>query len=495
MLPGVAARAEAPPIGAVGEAGAVAWRIEDPARPRPALAVIVPADDAGDAAAHRQPLLDLAEPVAAIAGWADRIWIVSGTPDATTLRPRPVGTLAVRRHPVHGGWYVAAPGWPEPAPPLPGDGTLALLVGTPSGPVAFLRGGLGDRLLRLRGGAWERLALPESGLPPGPLVAVATGPAAAGLWIAGRDGEGLRWLRLEALDEAVTRRAGSAARAPRWTEGRDAGRGRPRAAVRIGDAPVVVTGRGGRLGLHLVRPEGIVPLADLGATPRGRWSLAGLASGAVLVEERGGDALPVLRRLDAAGAAAAPRELPERPADVAGIVRGPILLAILVFLGMLAASLPREPVEPRPGRAIAPPMRRLLATLVDGLPGALLALLLLDAEPRDLLWLPFLAPAWSLAVPYLVAAGITALLVGAIEIAGFRTPGKVLLGLAIERPDGGTPGLDRRVRRAAVKAIVLLVPAFALVALATPDLRAPHDRLAGTLVTTAAPEPEAPDAR
>ena len=332
------------------------------------------------------------------------------------------------------------PGEPFEAPAPSGVLTVTLLlVHGPDGPGMDLMGRGGERHRLWRGGPGWPGSDPAGPADEAPTLVVADGRP----WIVACVGDQLVF---EPLPVAIDPRVADAAAALEV-----AGDAR-RFAVPRPAGPFAVAGGDG-----LILVEGS-RLVDPDDPPRVRaWTASG-------TEDRVGPLEPV-------------------EVDPSVILRGPIILGTGIFAAVMAGVLGSRP-GPRPeaieGRE-APVGRRLLAAGVDAIPPLAAAALVFGWTPSVLLAsLMLLHPAGL--VPW---AGFTLLWSFAsvvCDLAGGRTPGRLLLGLRLVDAEARPLRRGRAVTRFLLRTIAVAFPPLILFWLAHARGRVIHDLATGSWV-------------
>jgi hypothetical protein len=164
----------------------------------------------------------------------------------------------------------------------------------------------------------------------------------------------------------------------------------------------------------------------------------------------------------------------------------PLLSALVLFvlLGLLFLRELRGRHE-APSVAASRPFdlsRRIVALAIDATPGAIAAMLLLDARPFDLIRVPFSSLDVAAAIPATIVAG-SACLVGFLgEVLTGRSPGKWLLGGEVTRRDGTRAGVVRHFGRNLLKFLAIVAPPLVIPTLLSIDGSGVPERLTGTAV-------------
>jgi uncharacterized RDD family membrane protein YckC len=450
-----------------------------------------------------RPLLRLAQRPQRLAAWGNRLWIVFPQESGGRHPQRETFTLQVRRNPMLGIYYPVPSDRLEVVAPLPGLGKLVGLVGTAQGPVALLlppqwagaevRGGEPGRaavqaletpkLLQLRQERWVELDLPES-FEPGPVCLLAAG---------GEDGSVLYVMTsVRGLPAAVVYARASDGG---WTH-------RPlQLQLWAGTALTSVDGhvavvmdqpRDDQIDIAYLRPGRLLPLAEL-PRPAEAWTVLGVRDGLRLLAYSRRPELR-MRGIDMLSGQVADwvtmstQRIARRPLWHAGIL-------VTVGVGTLLAAVLLRPH--RQGPILLPEdlarlglAWRLLALIIDLLPGALVALLLLRCALADLFRLPMLTADLAHAAPYLVMAGVTVLHSTITELLTGRSLGKGLVGARVVAANGGRPDPRQVLVRNLFKAATLFLPPLAVVALLNPQAQGLGDLVARTVVAgELAPQP------
>jgi uncharacterized RDD family membrane protein YckC len=442
--------------------------------------------DVAMAGAYAETVLALPRRPAALAAWGRSAWLVFDPPAGSARTSREVCTVAA---PPLAPAARAAPASRERLEvlaPLPGAGRLAGFVGTSGGPLALLvpERTPGDRapprLVRLRRGTWEELAVPEW------LAGDGTFHLAAG----GRDGTRPHLLAGPPMGPATPRpvawRLAIGDGSGGWTTMPAPVAGdRVRSLVRVGDQMVAVLRRpDDAIGLRYVRAGGALELATL-PRPPAPWAVLGLADGPRIVSGTR-PAGPTMQRVDRLTGAAGPAVRVEPPPiDVMERLRLPAMIAVAVvaFTAVLVFR-PGRPTTLRlpPGRAPLPASARLCAFAVDLVPGGIMTMVLLGCRPTDLLGIPLLTVTFQQSVPYIVMAGFTMLHSTVTECFGRPSLGKAILGARIVTVDGATPRAAQILPRNLVKTVLVLVPPLAVIMLLNPNGQGLHDLAVRTVV-------------
>lgn len=408
----------------------------------------------------------------ALAAWDNQLWLAFQEQDRLD-----VFTVDVVRNAAFGGWYHEPADRLRPVPAIEPSGTLAGFVGSSQGPVALIHdAGSGARLVQLRGDRWQPLPLPD-GLDPDATLRLAAGGA-----------EGQVLLVLEA--PSGTARCVVHRRDPQGAWSAHESRfslDELRGSCRVGSAiALLLEGpRPGACRIEYLRTTGLLPLVGFTVPAAQRCALIGFRSGLVLIDEdRGGGSWS--RRIDALAAESGPRErLSPRPLITGRMLHWPVLAAALIA-GLMVVLL----LGPRPGGGVTLPAEmvplsaagRMAALMVDGAIAGTAVILLLRCAPSELLRSPLLSSDLGRSIPFLLTAGLTVALGTAGELMTGRTPGKALLGARVVAANGASPSVAAILVRNLFKAIVLLVPVLAIIALLSPNAQGLGDLIARTVV-------------
>ena len=468
-----------------------------------------PLGEADRAAPVRRVAARFASDPEAIAAVGDSLWLVfppetvaDAAGAAGSLARREVLTLSTRRNPAVGHWYSVPPVGADPRPslevplvPRRGGAAAGELLGFAldgpaerPAPWILLGGGpaerlgvrlatgdaspFGLRLFRLAGPAWEEVTPPEEAALAGArLVRTSAGEVSliandrtdGRLRRFDRDGESWTSTELE-ID-------GAALVAWLLVDGRDA----------------VATRREATLDLTYLRRPPARPLAWTSLpVPIAAWTIVGGRDGATVISGLGENAtrtrIPALGTFaDAEVAAFA------APGFGSGAwIHLPPLSALVLFvlLGLVFVRELRGAGE-APSVAASRPFelpRRVAALAFDAAPGAIAAMLFLDARPLDLVRVPFSALDVSAAIPATLVAGSACLLGFLGETVTGRSPGKWLFGGEVTRRDGTRAGPVRHLGRNLLKFLALVAPPLVIPTLLSNDGSGVPERLTGTAV-------------
>ena len=427
----------------------------------------------------------------AMAAWGNQLWLIfetSGRRDVLTTR--------VYRNPVVGGWHHQPRDRFRAVGSLEPRGELVDATGTPDGPIVLLRptararsgvragkGSVasepvlqGPRLLRLVGRQWVDVPMPE-GFDPGPACRLVAG------------GQHGRILIL--LDESPDRTAIVAYRLDAggsWTRNdlpMPAGRIRALTAVGPAVALVTQTAATDSLDIAYLRPWQFLPLAAL-KTPPAAWTVLGLRDGLAVVESSMDGHLS-MRRIDpVSGRVGESRPMVPEPLMTARVLHRPLLFALAVtavmVVGLFRPPPAKATVSLPASQVILGPVPRVLGVSVDVGVSAAVTLIVLRCPPADLARMPLWSTDLVQSVPFLLTLALTLLHSTVSELMTGRTLGKMFLGARVVAVDGAAPTARAILVRNLFKALVLLVPVLAVVALLNPHVQRLGDFMARTVV-------------
>jgi uncharacterized RDD family membrane protein YckC len=442
-----------------------------------------------------RPMMDLPRMPVAMTAAGHQVWLVFEATSAKRGRQFEMYTLEARRHQIHGGYYPVPHDRLEIVAPLPVGNALAGLVATDRGPVVLVMpDGTAEadpdpdeppdaantpKLLRLTSGRWQPMELPPDFACNGGCRLVAAGESGELLWLLGHDPE--------ADDRTIVHQRAVDGTWSRFTV--DLELHTETAIQRVGtQVAAILPGEGGRRIVYL-RPNevlalGTIEMADEPALPMG------MADGVrviTLTSDRG----LTTRWVDGlTGQVSQVHDLALQPIDTMSSLRIPVVLAVTIFaLVMIVVLRPTagDPVSLPAGVQVLAPMTRLGALLIDMLPGAVLAVLILEVRPIELLGLPLMTFTFEDSLPYILMAAFTMAHSIPAEAFSRRTLGKAILGGHVVRADGGRPSVIRLLIRNAIKTVIVLVPPLGLIVLVNPNRQGLND-LAGRTVVVDSPD-------
>jgi uncharacterized RDD family membrane protein YckC len=472
-------------------------------------------DDRGAALMHASPLgeADRSAPVRrvaarfgtapeAIAAVGDSVWIIF-PPEAVAggdraVARREVLTLSTRLNPAVGNWYSVPTNGAQPRPSVevPANAAAELLGFALDGPSeraepwVLLDGGpaarlgvrlsakeaepFGLRLFRLQGSTWEAVA-PPPGITGNGVRLVRTAAGRVALLAPDSAGGGslVRFIRHDAGWDGPEPIGIEESTLLDWlvVDGRDA------IATRF------------ESGIDLAYLRGSPPRL-LGWTslpvPLRPWAIMGGRGGATVISASGEVASRT--RIPAIGTFADAEVADFQPPGFGSgaWIHLPLLSALILFilLGLLFLRELRGASE-SPSVAATRPfelLRRVAALAIDAAPGAIVAMVVFDARPLDLVRVPFSSLDLATALPATVVAGSACLLGFLGEAIAGRSPGKWILGGEVVRRDGSRAGLGRHLGRNVLKFIALVAPPLVIPTLLSPDGSGVPERLTGTAV-------------
>jgi uncharacterized RDD family membrane protein YckC len=463
-----------------------------------------------------------------MAAWGDRVWLVMPPDGSLGAERRDVMTVRAQVHRTTGDPFIQPYDSMEFVSSLPGWGTLAGFVGVEDGVVALLMplprhedavdadvgvpapstattppSELEPCLLRLRATAWEPLATPPS---------MSSGAAVAALGLTGANpGRLTIWTTAGPKGQTVVHQyLGEKI----WT---DHLLPYPLGDVRTihsGESlPVILTRdrQGSMLHLAYIRDEMLLSVADL-PEPEQPWLLLRGVNNLHVIEHEptaappadarkssrpddratasvASDMEPRLshRRIDfISGRISASVPLAVAGSSMAEMLYVPVLLSVGMTAAMAAAIFrpgPKAAALSLPRRvAVATPVLRVLALLIDLAPAAVLTAFSLDVPLVDGLRSPMFALTVQQAAPALVAALLTVAHAAVGEMMTGRSLGKAMMDMRVVRHDGSPPRGWQTLVRAMFKLLTLCVPPLALFALLHPHGKGIGDTLARTVV-------------
>ncbi|MBX3357205.1 MAG: RDD family protein [Phycisphaeraceae bacterium] len=339
----------------------------------------------------------LDEPPIATASWGRRVYVITEPPVDARIPPvLAVSTIEAARG-TGSTWYNTPEGRYESLPPLTGEITVKGLVGTLAGPAALVIGSGEDPGLRLLidgGDRWEEVPLPwhESAAfpelppePPGPRDAAVLLPSlqGVGLLVVPADRSEPRDLWTAQLRPSTPSGDSPAGPLVAWTKQQinlplEPSQLHDCRFLVVDDTPVMARWTdAGDVSLSLLRPAGPVQRAVVKGVPRSASIVALPSTDSVAIlwcqERPEGDPHRGARFEIREVSLASGRLLFEGPAVQATVLsKRELGLLAVMMVGVTAAVIvsllrPRGVLSPSlPARcAVAPPMRRLVATAID----------------------------------------------------------------------------------------------------------------------------------
>jgi len=168
-----------------------------------------------------------------------------------------------------------------------------------------------------------------------------------------------------------------------------------------------------------------------------------------------------------------------------------LLISALVLVTLVAVLFPPDPsgmsVRLPPATALASPVRRLLAVMIDLAPSGAITMLVMNVSAREIVQMPLGPMEMDELAPKLVVYLLTVLHSAIAEALTGRTLGKWLMSSRVVSTDGTRAGLSQVAVRNAMKFVVLIVPPLALIVFFSPFRQRVGDRAARTLVVVDLP--------
>ena len=453
-----------------------------------------------------RPMLPLSERPDRLTSWGSRAWLLylQTEPTGRTVR-RDVYSIEAKLIEATLSYQPIPPDYLKTETPLPGEGVLADLIGTPRGLIALLvpeqRAGAAvqgrpgslaaqpvlDRttLLRLDGAAWTDLELPED------LIV----DADSRLSTVGEDGQGVAIIspaiRPGELSHIHIRPGNGSWR----TSTLDLGPHRLIAAApTAGQIALVQEDReSGDWLVSYVRDGTLLRIAAID-DPGRHHALTSLDGRLIHLQMKAVGTLSMQRMDPLTGELSGWIDMRLQPLAPRAIVQTIIvtsLIVVVLFLALTVRPAPATPVR-LPARVAALPLGiRLLAFLVDLGPGALLAMIALHCRPIDLLHHPLLGGAPDRMIPFAAMVVTTMLHSVAGELVRATTIGKTLFGARIANLDGGPPTMRQILTRNLFKLAIIVIPPIAVLMLRSPHGRGLAEIKSGTVIVHEVDEPAA----
>jgi uncharacterized RDD family membrane protein YckC len=260
----------------------------------------------------------------------------------------------------------------------------------------------------------------------------------------------------------------------------------PGTAIGLNGQVVGVASNLKRPGLRIayLRSDDVRLLAETPA-PTGVWGVARLGSDLAVLQQRGAEPeMMVVHGLTGVSTAFTAMAMHQRsPQSFMSMVFVFCTLASVLFLIVVLKPAGRVSIDVGADRTVMPPSARLVSLMVDLLPGALLALMLFDIHPSDLLRVPYVVTRASDAMPFAVMVGtMLGLNLGQERIAG-RSLGHRLIGAEVLAKGGVRPTTGALIVRNVLKAVTVVFPPITIFALVTPQMLSLHDVLSQTSVS------------
>lgn len=412
----------------------------------------------------------------ALAARDDRVWVVFDAESADHPR-REVVTLRTSKNQSLDHYFTPPTDGVRLLPSLSPTGSLLDLIGTTRGPVALLLGAdePGASLLRLEHDGWVPLPLPESTvIDESARLFAMDGPGRFGLITASSDGDHMNEFAWN----------GSGYDSTRYPVSSDGLVGVATSQGRLG--LLKHEGDAGRYELGVPRSTGLLRLATLEAMAA-PWSLGGTDPGFVIMEVDSSTDVTLTWIDPVNGDVGTPVQLEPQPLGAGDWIHMPLLGALVICLGM--ALLLLRPVGQGADSGINtqlhpfPLSRRAVALCIDLLPGAILAMLILDVPPQALLQMPLWTINLDDAMPGTLLVAITMLHSTCGELLMDRTVGKILMGGGVVNASNGARAERRQLLvRNSVKTLVLLAPVLGLFVLISPFNQGVPETVSRTLV-------------
>ena len=354
-------------------------------------------------------------------------------------------------------------------PPLEAVESLVQFAGTRDGPVCIGRGpGTGAALTmhRLESGRWNQAELPAT-LDVEQQI-LATGSDHGFILMAVGDGSITTWRSRE----------------EGWAEGRIDETMSIRSLLQVDGQPMVVSAPEGMSpALAYLRSDSLCPLARF-PVPAGDWGLAS-QHGEVLLLSLLEHSLEVSSIDAITGTVESEGVLEPVSALSSGLWSIAIALGLasmVIMVIILARGNDLAKMHVPAGWSVLPPMPRLLALLVDLVPGLLLFFLFTGGTVRQLVQVPLMSLPTSELGPYLFLVLVTVGWCFLFERSTGTTPGKRLVGAAVRTCSGERAQTRSLLVRNIMKGLVLLVPPLVVLALLHPFQQGVGDLMARTLV-------------
>jgi len=354
-------------------------------------------------------------------------------------------------------------------PPLQGVESLVQFIGTRHGPVCIGSVQGESRALtmqRLQGGRWTSMELPKNleevshilaaGSDHGMMIiapgrnSIATWHETGGTWVGDQVPGVLSALSLLELD----------------------------------GQPLVVSGTVGKsIELAYIKSDSLWPLVDV-VPPEEDWALVSQQGQVLLlsvldrsIEVTSIDA--ITGKLDSKGSLEPVSALSSGLWSIA-IALG--LASMVVMVIVLARGSDLASMKVPEGWTVLPPMPRLLALIVDLIPGLLSYFLVAGGTMQQLVRVPLMSLPSSELGPYLVLVLVTLVWCFLCERTTGTTPGKRIMRAAVRTCSGERPGTRAVLVRNIMKGLVLLVPPLVVLVLLHPYQQGIGDLMARTIV-------------
>ena len=240
----------------------------------------------------------------------------------------------------------------------------------------------------------------------------------------------------------------------------------------------------GAVSIRIERGDSLLALAET-TRPEGQWGLAANGETLLILEVDDAGAIQV-RAIDSIqGTVGDPVEWTRPPLEVSDWLHLPFI-GMLVVAALLAIVLfrPSEPPDAplRAGVTPLPLSRRMLALVIDFIPGVVLALLLFETDLATVATIPLWSSELAFAGPGLVIIGVTVLHETVCELIWHRSIGKFLMGGRVLASHGTTPGSGSILLRQLFKTVVLYAPILAIFVVLSPAFQGIPETVSRTVV-------------
>lgn len=451
--------------------------------------------------------MSLRQPPAHLAAFGDRLWLVYEPSGPSTNRVRHVYTVRAIVNRATGLYFNEPARRLELLENLPGAGRLAGLAASARGPIALLApaswraagveagensiaaepGLATPQLLELRPSGWLEIDCPADLTTLEPV----------GLAVDARDQPVIFATdrRPRQRDVYIFRRASEQS----WTRQTIPIEAEFIGAARVQDQLYLLLFDAGarRLRVKLLRDDGAWPVGEVTVTGH-HWAAIAIDSALALIE-RGAtvESKPTLRTIDPLeGAASAPVEFTPQAVEGATRLYMPFILGLIMTVILLIFVL--RPVPAESEVQIAPHVmpldlgRRMVALLIDAIPGVIVAALVTGIAYDELTYLVWWAMTLVRTEAVATCAAVTVAhgMIG--EMIWGRSLGKLIVGGQVVTIQGGRPGVSAVIVRNMLKFITMTIPALAVFVLVSHTRQGMGELLTKTVVASSRPatEPE-----
>ncbi len=442
----------------------------------------------------------------AVAASGNRVWLVFPPQQSNGELYREVFTVRIERDPAMGMYH------PHPrdrltlTDSLPGTGRLAGFVAGDRGPVALLlprqhekvqvrrenneqsppsSGLAAPRLLQLQSDGWSDLAMPE-------LLEHADADWPVHLGFDGSDRRRLNVLTTspESPGESVLMRRDREEEV--WSSTDIALDARSvQSLLRFDDRLAAVTMHDVTTGrIHYLRSGVVLDLVEF-PIPAGDWALQAMQDGFHLIAQGPDGQLTVQIISPMSGSFGELQTMRDQPLPASKLWHTGLMLAvsvIAVLIVLLVRPGGKNDVQLPEHKTFLPALPRLAALLVDLVPGALIAMVVLQVGPAELLRLPLMSESLDQAGPHLLMLLITIIHCTLFEMTRGATLGKMLVGAGVMSVTGQWPNPRQVLARNGVKLMILIVPPLAIFVVLNPHMQGFNDMAARTVVLRDADE-------